>query len=288
MKNWIASIGFAFKPEEIMIDYEQAMIKAINKVFPNTRVRGCLFHYRQAIYRHVQECGLSRAYNDARSFEEGDNETNTNEVKRTVRRFLGLPFLPIAEIEEAHTEMMEHIDLNDVQMSAFCDYHLDTWMKDDAKYPKEIWNQYGNFWKICTTKQCLLSKSMNIEQSCSSICKEDDCNLIDYKYDRQFSQRKNKKYSTVRIYKSHPSMEINYIYRPKVTLLDTLNFIFSCISFTFGISLISILNFINFATKRKINLANFFGTFSLLYDEDRKTIQYVVEKKLKERLQWEP
>ncbi|RWS24035.1 uncharacterized protein B4U80_10646 [Leptotrombidium deliense] len=144
LRNWIASLGFIFKPDEIMIDFEQAMIKAINKVFPTTRVRGCLFHYRQAIYRHVQECGLSAAYNEPRAVDDDGNEI-INDVRKAIRRFLGLPFLPVNEIEDAHTEMMEHVDLNDARISSFCDYHLDTWMKDDAKFPKEIWNQYGNF-----------------------------------------------------------------------------------------------------------------------------------------------
>ncbi|RWS20349.1 uncharacterized protein B4U80_05280 [Leptotrombidium deliense] len=62
-----------------------------------------------------------------------------------IRRFLSLPFLPLNEIEEAHTEMMEDVDLNNTQIAAFCDYHLDTWLKDGAMFPKEMWNQYGNF-----------------------------------------------------------------------------------------------------------------------------------------------
>ncbi|RWS22729.1 uncharacterized protein B4U80_09036 [Leptotrombidium deliense] len=143
LRDWISSFGFTLSPKEIMVDYEQAMITTIRRVFPNTRVRGCLFHYTQCIYRHVQSCGLSVEYLHSI----GNDESNNVEAdfKKVVRRFLALPFLPLTELEDAHTEIMEDIDLNDQRVSAFSDYHLDNWFKDGSTYPRELWNQYRNF-----------------------------------------------------------------------------------------------------------------------------------------------
>ncbi|RWS18939.1 uncharacterized protein B4U80_06707, partial [Leptotrombidium deliense] len=143
LRDWILTLGFTLNPKEMMVDYEQAMIAAIKEVFPSTRIRGCLFHYTQCIYRNVQSYGLSIDY-----ISTSDNEVDgTIEVdfKKVIRRFLALPFLPLEQLEEAHTEMMEDIDLNDERIAAFSDYHLDTWFKEGATFSRELWNQYRNF-----------------------------------------------------------------------------------------------------------------------------------------------
>lgn len=48
------SKGVVFKPELIQIDFEIAMKNAIHHVLPDTFVRGCLFHYRKAIWKKVK------------------------------------------------------------------------------------------------------------------------------------------------------------------------------------------------------------------------------------------
>ena len=49
-------------PHSIMIDFEQAMIAALNQEYPLLLRNGCLFHLSKIIYRHVQELGLSQHY----------------------------------------------------------------------------------------------------------------------------------------------------------------------------------------------------------------------------------
>jgi hypothetical protein len=39
--------GFRFDPVIVCIDFESAVIATINEIFPNARIRGCLFHYSQ-------------------------------------------------------------------------------------------------------------------------------------------------------------------------------------------------------------------------------------------------
>lgn len=55
--------GLRFEPNEIQVDFEIATIKAIENLFPNCIVKGCLFHFTQAIWRKVQNLGLVRFYN---------------------------------------------------------------------------------------------------------------------------------------------------------------------------------------------------------------------------------
>ena len=39
--------------ELVVIDYEQAVLKALTKVFPGVQIRGCRFHFCQAIWRKI-------------------------------------------------------------------------------------------------------------------------------------------------------------------------------------------------------------------------------------------
>jgi len=46
-----------------MSDFEAATWKALGQVFPDTVIKGCMFHFTQAIWRHVQQYGLQQAHN---------------------------------------------------------------------------------------------------------------------------------------------------------------------------------------------------------------------------------
>ena len=41
------------KVEEVMVDFERAMWKAFESKLPDVSVRGCGFHWAQAVYRKV-------------------------------------------------------------------------------------------------------------------------------------------------------------------------------------------------------------------------------------------
>ena len=51
----------------VVADFESALWRAVEKVFPGVHIRGCIFHWTQAIWRKVQELGLVITYqtNDA-------------------------------------------------------------------------------------------------------------------------------------------------------------------------------------------------------------------------------
>ena len=44
-------------PSSIMIDFEMAGIKSVGDNFPDTKIKGCFFHFSQAIYRRILEYG---------------------------------------------------------------------------------------------------------------------------------------------------------------------------------------------------------------------------------------
>ncbi|XP_068725452.1 uncharacterized protein [Montipora capricornis] len=72
--------------QQVTLDFEKAIWKALRSVLPTVKLQGCVFHWTQALWRKVQELGLQTAYsgNDA--------------VYRYIRKLMALPFLPQHEI----------------------------------------------------------------------------------------------------------------------------------------------------------------------------------------------
>jgi len=40
--------------QEVVVDYEMALWKAVRHVFPETQLKGCSFHWGQAVWRKIQ------------------------------------------------------------------------------------------------------------------------------------------------------------------------------------------------------------------------------------------
>ena len=58
-------------PDEIYIDFEQAAVKSIRKVFPNCAISGCLFHWKKNLFSHVGLKGCLPLFYDDEHFAVG-------------------------------------------------------------------------------------------------------------------------------------------------------------------------------------------------------------------------
>ena len=96
------------EPRKVIFDYEKAIISSMMKEFIKNEVKGCNFHFGQAIWRSCKNIGLQTEY------------TNNPLIKKIIRHFLNLTFVP----EEHIVEGCEHI-LNEIT----------------KKYLKEIFNE---------------------------------------------------------------------------------------------------------------------------------------------------
>ena len=56
----IEDLGGKFDPETIGVDFEQAFINALRECFPNAKIIGCLFHWKQAIRRKMIGLGIPK------------------------------------------------------------------------------------------------------------------------------------------------------------------------------------------------------------------------------------
>ncbi len=81
--NRILPAGTPIRATDMMMDFETAERNAFKLFFPNIRVRGCSFHFGQALLRKIGQIGLKLQYSDSESL-----------VHSYVRHLLALPFLP--------------------------------------------------------------------------------------------------------------------------------------------------------------------------------------------------
>lgn len=79
--------------ERICVVFESAVWGAIRNVFPSVKVQGCGFHFYQAIFRKIQELGLSNLYRTNRK------------IQHTCRKLMTLNLLPHRFIPEVFYSM---------------------------------------------------------------------------------------------------------------------------------------------------------------------------------------
>ena len=60
--------GMQFRSHIVCIDFESEMIAAVQEVLDNARIRGCLFHFSQALWRKMQDLGLTVRYKEDQTF----------------------------------------------------------------------------------------------------------------------------------------------------------------------------------------------------------------------------
>ena len=86
----------------IIVDFELAVHNVVRTLFPASSLKGCLFHFGQALRRKLQELGLSAKYGK-----------EDNGVSKWFRLFIGTAFVPPPQamtayqlITSTHTHLM--------------------------------------------------------------------------------------------------------------------------------------------------------------------------------------
>jgi len=77
-----------YKPSAFSVDFEMAVIKLLRNRFPGVHIDGCEFHMRQAIWRKLQELGLTSFFHQDGDFQE------------LVHMVYTLTFVPVDKITE--------------------------------------------------------------------------------------------------------------------------------------------------------------------------------------------
>lgn len=105
-------------PARIMCDFELAFIKAIQSVFPECIVKGCLFHMRQALWRNVRDCGLQIMYRENSAF------------ARNLRQLFALALVPIDDVIPAFEALIStsYYENHEYILEEFLDYFEKNWI----------------------------------------------------------------------------------------------------------------------------------------------------------------
>ena len=72
--------------DAVVMDFEAAVWGAVRSFFPATTLRGCSFHWGQAVWRRIQDDGLGPTYR------------RKKKIFKFLREILCLPFLPAEQM----------------------------------------------------------------------------------------------------------------------------------------------------------------------------------------------
>ena len=119
-----------WKPTYFKLDFEIAVITALQTVFPGAQISGCNFHFNQAIWRRVQNLGMVEDYK---------NDAN---VRLTVRMCASLAFLPPQDVDDGWLHIMSSTPENR-SLTNFLDYFTEQWL-ENSTISKDMWNCHSD------------------------------------------------------------------------------------------------------------------------------------------------
>jgi hypothetical protein len=115
-----------WSPKITKVDFEAAVMSAINKVFPDSVITGCNFHFNQCPWRQIHNTGLTVEYKE------------DEEVRLMCRMCAALAHLTIDNIEEARLMITESV-LQNEKLTLFLDYFVQQ-ILENQNVPIQMWN----------------------------------------------------------------------------------------------------------------------------------------------------
>ena len=112
---------------EAVMDFEAGMWSGFRAMFPCVRVKGCVFHWVQAVWRHIQGVGLQEAYNK-------DAGTHT-----FLRKLMALPFIPHEHVLRVFLQLASLA--SDEKLKQICTYIHNTWISGNI-WPPSAWSVF--------------------------------------------------------------------------------------------------------------------------------------------------
>ena len=117
----------------MVTDFEAASWNAIRDLIPNIEVKGCLFHFAQAVYRKVKKLHLTNAY----LYEIG--------TRQLCKHLMALPMLPEQHIVDAFHRITKYVVDDETgglkQLKDLVEYMRSTWI-ESTQFPPSSWCWY--------------------------------------------------------------------------------------------------------------------------------------------------
>lgn len=126
--------GVSFSPHEIQIDFEYAAYNAARLAFPEAVIKGCFFHFGQAIWRKVQSLNMTSEFNRNLLFED------------FVKLMSALALVPCDRIDEAWTHILSLCPNGPDAISDLIAYFTSTWLVPvlPSLFARQTWNHFND------------------------------------------------------------------------------------------------------------------------------------------------
>jgi len=98
-------------------------------VFPEAEIKGCAFHWCQAVMRKVAKLGLKTAYDQKKS------------VHLFVRKLLALPYLPSDHMQPAFNQLVQTTASASAAIKQLMTYLTNTWFNNRV-WTVQQWSVY--------------------------------------------------------------------------------------------------------------------------------------------------
>ncbi|XP_041363958.1 uncharacterized protein LOC121379414 isoform X2 [Gigantopelta aegis] len=113
----------------VVSDFEAATWAAIRAVLPHVELKGCLFHWTQAVFKRIRQEGLEKSYHDK------------GRTYVFLKQVLSLPYLPAEDIEEQFERLCAVPEIPPKVENVLA-YMKRTWFRSSV-WKVENWSIFG-------------------------------------------------------------------------------------------------------------------------------------------------
>ena len=130
LRNICDQCDLILNPRLITADFEQSFLKSPQNVSPNSKMKGCNFHFNKCIFRKITDLGWQQQYC-------GSSIDDPYSIAALYRKACALAFVPVSNINQLWCTIMDNFD-HVLGVQKFFDYVTDTWIDSDSLFPKKL------------------------------------------------------------------------------------------------------------------------------------------------------
>lgn len=114
----------------VVADFESSFWKAVRSVFPDIAIKGCSFHWRQAVWRKVDSLGLRVPY------------LTSGAIHSYIKEVLALSYIPAEHIKPTFENLALRAQLADPKIQELIAYVKKTWIESSLWSP-DTWSVFN-------------------------------------------------------------------------------------------------------------------------------------------------